>query len=89
MGGLQPEFAFHQIVCQPLHFIRESSLLIQSNDQLSADMTLLTDCYNFMQVLREVKALQQIELHPNIVKLKEVFPQGTGFVLVFEYMLSG
>eukprot|EP00794_Sanderia_malayensis_P012637 gene12634-13935_t len=37
--------------------------------------------------LREIKALQEIE-HPNIVKLYEVFPHGTGFVLVFEYMLS-
>ena len=41
------------------------------------------------QVLREIKALQHIELHPNIVKLREIFPHGTGFVLVFEYMLSG
>ena len=37
--------------------------------------------------LREIKALQEIE-HQNIVKLYEVFPHGTGFVLVFEYMLS-
>jgi len=37
--------------------------------------------------LREIKALQQIE-HPNVVKLYDVFPHGTGFVLVFEYMLS-
>lgn len=25
---------------------------------------------------------------PQVVKLKDVFPHGTGFVLVFEYMLS-
>ena len=37
--------------------------------------------------LREIKALQQIE-HQNVVKLYDVFPHGTGFVLVFEYMLS-
>jgi len=37
--------------------------------------------------LREIKALQQIE-HPNVVKLYDVFPHATGFVLVFEYMLS-
>ena len=37
--------------------------------------------------LREIKALQQIE-HPNVVKLYDVFSHGTGFVLVFEYMLS-
>ena len=41
------------------------------------------------QVLREIKALQHIDFHPNIVKLREIFPHGTGFVLVFEYMLSG
>jgi len=40
------------------------------------------------EVLREIKALQQIEEHPNIVKLREMVPHGTGFVLVFEFMLS-
>lgn len=39
-------------------------------------------------VLREIKALQAIEENENIVKLLDVFAQGTGFVLVFEYMLS-
>ncbi|XP_022098738.1 cyclin-dependent kinase 20-like [Acanthaster planci] len=38
--------------------------------------------------LREIKALQEIEENPYVVKLREVFPHGTGFVLVFEYMLS-
>lgn len=38
--------------------------------------------------LREIKGLQQIEDNPHVVKLREVFPHGTGFVLVFEYMLS-
>ncbi|KAJ3090836.1 Cyclin-dependent kinase 20, partial [Quaeritorhiza haematococci] len=38
-------------------------------------------------ILREIKALQQID-HQNVVKLLEFFPCGTGFVLVFEYMLS-
>ncbi|KAJ3368783.1 Cyclin-dependent kinase 20 [Kappamyces sp. JEL0680] len=38
-------------------------------------------------IIREIKALEQLD-HPNIVKLREVFPSGTGFVLVFEYMLS-
>ncbi|KAI8809521.1 kinase-like domain-containing protein [Cladochytrium replicatum] len=38
-------------------------------------------------ILREIKALQQID-HHNVVKLREVFPFGTGFVLVCEYMLS-
>ncbi|VEL16920.1 unnamed protein product [Protopolystoma xenopodis] len=33
-------------------------------------------------------ALQVIEDNPYIVKLREVFPHGTGFVLVFDYMLS-
>jgi len=37
--------------------------------------------------IREIKALQQIE-HPNVVRLYDVFPSGTGFVLVFEYMLT-
>lgn len=37
--------------------------------------------------LREVKALEQIE-HPHVVKLYDVFAHGTGFVLVFEYILS-
>ncbi|KAK2175954.1 hypothetical protein NP493_694g01004 [Ridgeia piscesae] len=38
--------------------------------------------------LREIKALQEIEENEHVVKLREVFPHGTGFVLVFEYMLS-
>ncbi|KAI0231682.1 Cyclin-dependent kinase 20 [Lamellibrachia satsuma] len=38
--------------------------------------------------LREIKALQEIEENEHVVKLREVFPRGTGFVLVFEYMLS-
>lgn len=38
--------------------------------------------------LREIKALQEIEENQNVVKLIDVFPYGTGFVLVFEYMLS-
>ncbi|ESO08896.1 hypothetical protein HELRODRAFT_74648 [Helobdella robusta] len=38
--------------------------------------------------LREIKALQEIDEHENVVKLREVLPQGMGFVLVFEYMLS-
>lgn len=44
------------------------------------------------QGLREIKALQEIggdsEESQNVVKLYDVFPHGTGFVLVFEYMLS-
>ncbi|XP_074873646.1 cyclin-dependent kinase 20 isoform X4 [Carettochelys insculpta] len=40
------------------------------------------------QALREIKALQEIEENPHVVKLKAVFPHGAGFVLVFEYMLS-
>ena len=39
-------------------------------------------------VLREIKALQAIEENENVVKLLDVFAQGTGFVMVFEYMLS-
>jgi cell cycle related kinase len=39
-------------------------------------------------VLREIKALQAIEENENVVKLLDVFAQGTGIVLVFEYMLS-
>ncbi|XP_064605348.1 cyclin-dependent kinase 20-like [Liolophura sinensis] len=38
--------------------------------------------------LREIKALQEIGDNPYVVRLSEVFPYGTGFVLVFEYMLS-
>ncbi|KAJ3213869.1 Cyclin-dependent kinase 20, partial [Dinochytrium kinnereticum] len=38
-------------------------------------------------ILREIKALQIID-HQNVVKLREVFPSGASFVLVFEYMLS-
>ncbi|CAL1605857.1 unnamed protein product [Knipowitschia caucasica] len=40
------------------------------------------------QALREIKALQEIEDNQHVVKLKAVFPHGTGFVLVFDYMLS-
>ena len=39
-------------------------------------------------ILREVKTLMALEEHPNIVHLFEVFPHGSGFVLVFEFMLS-
>ncbi|CAH8470528.1 unnamed protein product [Schistosoma mattheei] len=38
--------------------------------------------------LREIKALQFIESSPYVVHLREVFPHGTGFVLVFEYMVT-
>ncbi|KAJ2995216.1 Cyclin-dependent kinase 20 [Globomyces sp. JEL0801] len=38
-------------------------------------------------IIREIKALEQLD-HPNVVKLREVFPSGTGFVLAFEFMLS-
>ena len=38
-------------------------------------------------VLREIKALQAIGENENIVKLFDVFAQGTGLVLVFEFML--
>ncbi|KAF6739838.1 Cyclin-dependent kinase 20 [Oryzias melastigma] len=40
------------------------------------------------QALREIKALQEIEDNEHVVKLKDVFPHGTGFVLVFNFMLS-
>uniref|UniRef100_A0A3P9JDA6 Cyclin-dependent kinase 20 n=1 Tax=Oryzias latipes TaxID=8090 RepID=A0A3P9JDA6_ORYLA len=40
------------------------------------------------QALREIKALQEIEDNQHVVKLKDVFPHGTGFVLVFNFMLS-
>uniref|UniRef100_A0A3P8WMS0 Cyclin-dependent kinase 20 n=1 Tax=Cynoglossus semilaevis TaxID=244447 RepID=A0A3P8WMS0_CYNSE len=33
------------------------------------------------QALREIKALQEIEDNQHVVKLKDVFPHGTGFVL--------
>lgn len=38
--------------------------------------------------LREIKALQEIEDNPYVVKLREVFPHGSSLVLEFEYMLS-
>ena len=38
--------------------------------------------------LREIKALQMIEEHENVVSLRDVFPHASGFVLVFEFMLS-
>jgi len=37
--------------------------------------------------LREIKALQEIDCE-HVVRLHEVLPHGSGFVLVFEYMLS-
>ncbi|KAK0147061.1 Cyclin-dependent kinase 20 [Merluccius polli] len=40
------------------------------------------------QALREIQALQEIEDNPYVVRLKEVFPHGKGFVLVFDFMLS-
>ena len=55
-------------------------------------------------IYREIKALQEcsdshhvcgikvITLHvfdfPQVIRLREMFPQGHGFVLVFDYMLS-
>ncbi len=39
--------------------------------------------------LREIKALQLLDGHDNIVLLRQVFAHGSGFVLVFEFMLSG
>ncbi|KAI9360011.1 kinase-like domain-containing protein [Zopfochytrium polystomum] len=39
-------------------------------------------------ILREIKALQTIDHQNQVVKLREFFPSGAGFVLVFEYMLS-
>jgi len=38
--------------------------------------------------LREIKALQEIDVHENIVTLRSVFSHGNGFVLVFDYMYS-
>ncbi|KAL4226226.1 Cyclin-dependent kinase 20 [Mactra antiquata] len=38
--------------------------------------------------LREIKALQEIEDNPYVVKLREVFPHGSSLVLEFEYMFS-
>ncbi|KAM3180791.1 hypothetical protein ACTXT7_015633 [Hymenolepis weldensis] len=38
--------------------------------------------------LREIKALQLASSHPNIVRLREFFPHGAGFTLVFDYMFS-
>ncbi|KAF5400323.1 Cell division protein kinase 20 [Paragonimus heterotremus] len=38
--------------------------------------------------LREIKALQFVGSCPYVVRLREVFPHGTGFVLVFDYMLT-
>lgn len=38
--------------------------------------------------LREIKALQEIEDNPYVVKLRDVFPHGSSLVLEFEYMLS-
>ncbi|TNM86292.1 cyclin-dependent kinase 20 [Takifugu rubripes] len=40
------------------------------------------------QALREIRALQEIEDNEHVVKLKGVFPHGTGFVLVFDFMVS-
>ncbi|PSN37361.1 Cyclin-dependent kinase 20 [Blattella germanica] len=39
-------------------------------------------------VIREIKALQEIDCE-YVVQLLDVFPQGLGFVLVFEFMPSG
>lgn len=37
--------------------------------------------------IREIKTLQQIQ-HTNVVKLLDVFPHGSGVILVFEYMMT-
>ncbi|CAH8455518.1 unnamed protein product [Dicrocoelium dendriticum] len=38
--------------------------------------------------LREIKALQFVESCPYVVRLREMFPHGFGFVLVFDYMTT-
>lgn len=41
-----------------------------------------------VQVIREIKALQYLKHHENVVFLKDMFPQGLSVVLVFEYVPS-
>ena len=63
---------------------------IQSGEEVALKkipLKRLDDCIP-NSALREIKALQEIGEHQNIVTLREVFPHGTGFVLVFEFMLS-
>eukprot|EP01004_Peranema_trichophorum_P004954 NODE_3840_length_1276_cov_49.248916_g3365_i0.p1 GENE.NODE_3840_length_1276_cov_49.248916_g3365_i0~~NODE_3840_length_1276_cov_49.248916_g3365_i0.p1 ORF type:complete len:401 (+),score=77.09 NODE_3840_length_1276_cov_49.248916_g3365_i0:36-1238(+) len=38
--------------------------------------------------LREVKALQLVQIHPNVIKLHEVFAQGSSVALVTELMVT-
>ncbi|TGZ60448.1 hypothetical protein CRM22_008523 [Opisthorchis felineus] len=38
--------------------------------------------------LREIKTLQFLDISPYVVRLREVFPHSTGFVLVFDYMMT-
>lgn len=38
------------------------------------------------QALREIKALQEIDDCSFVVRLRDVFPHGTGFVIVFDYV---
>jgi cell cycle related kinase len=40
-----------------------------------------------VNIIREIKALQQINGHENVVQLQEFFPTGSTLTLVFEYML--
>uniref|UniRef100_A0A914UIQ7 Cyclin-dependent kinase 20 n=1 Tax=Plectus sambesii TaxID=2011161 RepID=A0A914UIQ7_9BILA len=40
-----------------------------------------------LQVFREIKALQELN-HENIICLREVFPHGSGLVLVFDFMTT-
>ncbi|VDL99315.1 unnamed protein product [Schistocephalus solidus] len=42
----------------------------------------------FLFIFSEIKALQIIGVHPNIVRLRDVFSHGLGFVLVFDFMLT-
>jgi len=41
-----------------------------------------------VQVIREIKALQYLPQHENIVALRDMFPQGLSVVLVFEFIPS-
>jgi len=43
---------------------------------------------SFFCICREIKALEESEESHHVVRLREVFPHGPGFVLVFDYMLS-
>ncbi|BFZ17989.1 hypothetical protein BsWGS_21028 [Bradybaena similaris] len=72
------------------HGIVQKAKHIESGDIVALKKVLLKNPEEGIPntALREIKALQEIESNPYVVKLREVFPRGSLIVFVFEFMPS-